>query len=310
MIARRGRLFAAMLSFAVGLGALVAGLVSEPGDAQSQARRGRQVPVTPLQAAPATQTAATAEQRSAALDPMVEAVQADVSTRNVAVTSSFTGTEIVVFGAVENSKQPSAESGLYDVVIVIEGVPNRLTLRRKSRVGGIWLNTTSATFEGVPSYYAIGSTRPLDEIASEATMIGYEIGFDHIRMNPVGSPRERLSPSDQREFREALVRLKRKEGLYVQEPYGVAFTGRSLFRATIALPANVSVGPFDTRVYLFRQEKLLSQYTVRLNLERAGVERFIHEFALSHPFWYGIATVMLAVASGLLASTLFARSSH
>lgn len=310
MIARRGRLFAAMLSFAAGLGALVAGLVSEPGDAQSQARRGRQVPVTPLQAAPATQTAATAEQRSAALDPMVEAVQADVSTRNVAVTSSFTGTEIVVFGAVENSKQPSAESGLYDVVIVIEGVPNRLTLRRKSRVGGIWLNTTSATFEGVPSYYAIGSTRPLDEIASEATMIGYEIGFDHIRMNPVGSPRERLSPSDQREFREALVRLKRKEGLYVQEPYGVAFTGRSLFRATIALPANVSVGPFDTRVYLFRQEKLLSQYTVRLNLERAGVERFIHEFALSHPFWYGIATVMLAVASGLLASTLFARSSH
>lgn len=310
MIARRGRLFAAMLSFAAGLGALVAGLVSEPGDAQSQARRGRQVPVTPLQAAPATQTAATAEQRSAALDPMAEAVQADVSTRNVAVTSSFTGTEIVVFGAVENSKQPSAESGLYDVVIVIEGVPNRLTLRRKSRVGGIWLNTTSATFEGVPSYYAIGSTRPLDEIASEATMIGYEIGFDHIRMNPVGSPRERLSPSDQREFREALVRLKRKEGLYVQEPYGVAFTGRSLFRATIALPANVSVGPFDTRVYLFRQEKLLSQYTVRLNLERAGVERFIHEFALSHPFWYGIATVMLAVASGLLASTLFARSSH
>ncbi|MBV1694923.1 MAG: TIGR02186 family protein [Hyphomicrobiales bacterium] len=299
-----------MLSFAAGLGALVAGLVSEPGDAQSQARRGRQVPVTPLQAAPATQTAATAEQRSAALDPMAEAVQADVSTRNVAVTSSFTGTEIVVFGAVENSKQPSAESGLYDVVIVIEGVPNRLTLRRKSRVGGIWLNTTSATFEGVPSYYAIGSTRPLDEIASEATMIGYEIGFDHIRMNPVGSPRERLSPSDQREFREALVRLKRKEGLYVQEPYGVAFTGRSLFRATIALPANVSVGPFDTRVYLFRQEKLLSQYTVRLNLERAGVERFIHEFALSHPFWYGIATVMLAVASGLLASTLFARSSH
>lgn len=310
MIARRRRLLAAILSFAAGSAALVAGLVSEPGDAQSQARRGRQVPVTPLPAAPAAQAGATAEQRSAAPDPMAEAVQADVSTRNVAVTSSFTGTEIVVFGAVENSRQPSAESGLYDVVVVIEGVPGRLTLRRKSRVGGIWLNTTSATFDGVPSYYAIGSTRPLDEIASEATMIGYEIGFDHVRMNPVGGPRDRLSPSDQREFREALVRLRRNDGLYVQEPYGVAFTGRSLFRATIALPANVSVGPFDTRVYLFRQEKLLSQYTVRLNLERAGVERFIHEFALSHPFWYGIATVMLAVGSGLLASTLFARSSH
>jgi uncharacterized protein (TIGR02186 family) len=293
------------------VGALVLGLVlvAESDSAFSQSRRGRQVPVQPPQP-PATAPATTQAATAAPADPNAESVQADVSTRNVAVTSSFTGTEIVVFGAVDNSKQPSAESGLYDVVVVIEGVPSKISLRRKSRVGGIWMNTTSATFDGVPSYYAIGSTRPLDEIASEATMIGYEIGFDHVRMNPVGDHRARLAPAEQKEFREALVRLKRKEGLYVAEPYGVAFIGRSLFRATIALPANVSVGPFDTRVYLFKHEKLLSQYTVRLNLEREGLERIIHEFAIHRPFWYGVVTVMMAVAAGLIASTLFSRASH
>ena len=102
-----------------------------------------------------------------------ETVQADVSTRNVAVTSSFTGTEIVVFGAVDNSRQPGAESGYYDIVVVIEGTPSRVAVRKKARIGGIWLNTRNANYDGVPSYYAIWSTRPLDEIASEATMIGF-----------------------------------------------------------------------------------------------------------------------------------------
>ena len=76
------------------------------------------------------------------------------------------------------------------------------------------------------------------------------------------------------------MRLKQKQGLYVQEQYSVAFIGRSLFRATIELPANVTVGPFETRVYLFRDEKLLSQYTVRLNLEREGLERHLHALRL------------------------------
>ena len=87
-------------------------------------------------------------------------MQADVSARTVSVTSSFNGTEIVIFGAVDNSQQPSAESGYYDVVIVVEGVPGRVVARRKNNVAGLWLNTSSATFDAVPSYYAVASTRP------------------------------------------------------------------------------------------------------------------------------------------------------
>jgi uncharacterized protein (TIGR02186 family) len=90
----------------------------------------------------------------------------------------------------------------------------------------------------------------------------------------------------------------------------VAFIGRSLFRATIELPANVTVGPFETRVYLFREEKLLSQYAVRLNLEREGVERHLHAFAFGYPTLYGLMTVMIAVVAGLTASTVFRKSTH
>ena len=239
-----------------------------------------------------------------------ESVQADVSARTVSVTSSFNGTEIVIFGAVDNSQQPSAESGYYDVVIVVEGVPGRVVARRKNNVAGLWLNTSSAAFDAVPSYYAVASTRPLEEIASEEFRASHGIGFQHLRMMPAFGQAQALSSEDLKEFREAVIRLKQKDGLYVQDPYSVAFIGRSLFRSAIELPANVTVGPFTTRVLLFRQEQLLSQYSVRLSLEREGLERHLHAFAFSFPTLYGFATVAIAVAAGLLASTVFRKSAH
>ena len=239
-----------------------------------------------------------------------ESVQADVSARTVSVTSSFNGTEIVIFGAVDNSQQPSAESNYYDVVIVVEGVPGRVVARRKNNVAGLWLNTSSATFDAVPSYYAVASTRPLDEIASEEFRASHGIGFQHLRMTPAFGQAQALSTEDLKEFRTAVIRLKQKDGLYVQDPYSVAFIGRSLFRSAIELPANVTVGPFTTRVFLFRDEKLLSQYSVRLTLEREGLERHLHSFAFGYPTLYGLATVAIAIAAGLLASTVFRKPAH
>ena len=237
-----------------------------------------------------------------------ESVQADVSARNIAVTSSFNGTQIVVFGAIDNSQQPAAESGYYDVLIVVEGVPGRVVARRKNNVAGLWLNTSSATFDLVPSYYAIASTHPLEEIAPEDFRALHGVGFKHVRFFPAVGQRYPLSSDDIKEFREAIVRLKQKEGLYVRDDFGVSFIGRSLFRASIVLPANVTVGPFVTRVMLFREEKLLSQYSVRLNLEREGLERHLHAFAFSYPTLYGLLTVAIAVAAGLLASTVFRKN--
>jgi len=293
---------AAVAAVAMGI-AMVAGPVSE---AQQQPRRQKAPPTVAKEAPHGRAEQVKREQQPGAM----EAVQADVSARNVAVTSSFNGTEIVIFGAVDNSQQPSAESGYYDVLIVVEGVPGRLVARHKNNVAGLWLNTSSATFDLVPSYYAMASTRPLDEIASEEFRALHGVGFQHLRFTPAVGQAQALSTEDLKAFREAIIRLKEKQGLYVKDEYGVAFIGRSLFRASIELPANVTVGPFETRVYLFRDEKLLSKYTVRLNLEREGLERHLHAFAFSFPTLYGLATVAIAVAAGLLASAAFRRSAH
>ncbi len=283
-----------------------------PAAAQKRARPAL-VPKTPANPAPAGQLPgpATGEPKPIPAPPdMRESVQADVSTRSVSITSSFTGTEIVVFGAVDNSRQSSAESGLYDVVIVLEGTPNRLVSRRKSNIAGIWINTQSVTFESIPSYYAIASTRPLDELADPVLLRENDIGLEQVRMTPIRGWETGLSTADLTEFKSAVIRLKQKEGLYVQEQYGVVFIGRSLFRATIELPANVPVGPLVARVHLLREGQLLSTYTARVNLERQGIERILYAFAFDHALLYGLFTVAVAVGAGLIASTLFRLGGH
>lgn len=238
-----------------------------------------------------------------------EAVEADVSTRSVSITSGFTGTEIIIFGTVENSRQPSAEAGTYDVVIVVEGTHQPLTVRKKAQVGGLWVNAESIRFASFPSYYAIASTRPIDEVAEPDVLKKNQIGFEHIRM--IRSGRAYIGDADPREtieFREAVIRLKERDKLFVTADHGVTFIGRSLFRATITLPPNVPVGPLTARVLLFKDGAFLSGYESKVNMQREGLERFLYDSAFEYPFMYALATILLAAMAGLGAAFAFQRA--
>jgi uncharacterized protein (TIGR02186 family) len=256
--------------------------------------------------APANPTAST-QGKPKPPAPARERVEADVSTRSVAVTSAFTGVEIVVFGSVINTQSETAESGLYDVVVVVEGSPSPLIARKKSNVAGLWINTSSLRLDHVPSYYAIASTRPLIEVAENDTLAKHGIGFDHLQVPRGPGADSSLTDAELADFKKSVVRLKKKEGVYFARDYAVAFIGQSLFRATIALPANVPVGPLAARVHLFKDGEHLSNYTAQVKLEREGVGRWLHSFAFDHGTLYGIFTVIIAVAAGLAASTMFRR---
>lgn len=294
--------YATGVALLVGLVAAILTSVSTPTTAQRVQRAPAiQVPL-PERIEPSAPPAAGSQLDGATLPR--ETVQADVSTRNVRVTSNFSGTEIVVFGAIDYSRQTSAEAGLYDVVIVVVGTPTKLTARKKSQIAGLWLNTDAVTFDSVPSYYAIASTRPLDEVASPEVLKSTGIGFDYIPMT-LSKSAEGRTASAIRAFREAIVRLKVRERLFATSEYAVAFIGRSLFRASIDVPANVVVGPFETRVFLFRNGELLSQYNARLDLQRQGIEEAMHVLAFKRPLIYGITMVSIAMGAGLIAAMLF-----
>lgn len=246
-------------------------------------------------------------QQSSAPGPAREAVQADVSTRTVGITSNFTGTEIIVFGAISNVQEARTDAEQYDVVVILEGVGSKIIARRKTFVAGIWINTQALNFKAIPSYYAISSTRPLDEITEPNLLDQHDIGFEHISLTPTLEQQSKFTPEQTRSFKNAIIRLKQKQGLYVQNEFGVVFVGKSLFRTTIALPANVPVGPLNTRIHLFREGILLDTFESQVQLSREGVGRYLYNFAIGYPLMYGIAAVFVAAGAGWAASAFFSR---
>ncbi|RUU52868.1 TIGR02186 family protein, partial [Mesorhizobium sp. M2C.T.Ca.TU.009.01.2.1] len=86
--------------------------------------------------------------------PPVESIQIGLSTDAISITAGFSGADLTIFGSLENPDPLIARQGRYDVVVVLEGPPRPVVVRRKDRVLGVWVNLDSETFENVPVSYS------------------------------------------------------------------------------------------------------------------------------------------------------------
>ena len=82
----------------------------------------------------------------------------EVSQHEVQVRQGFTGTELLLFGAVLDPQGRAAGSD-YDIVVVLKGPSEPVRLREKERFAGVWINAASSDFRSVPSYFAVASSR-------------------------------------------------------------------------------------------------------------------------------------------------------
>lgn len=221
-----------------------------------------------------------------------------LSQDTVEITSNYTGTDIVVFGAIEHVE----ESGINDVVVIVRGPDASMTVRKKDRVVLIWLNRDQAVLQGLPSYYFLASTRSLSAIAPRDTLERYGIGLANL------VPEKIVSHHDPVPFRQALVRHKEQEGLYGENPSGVEFLSPTLFRVHVPVPASVPRGQYNAEVYLFRDGNVISAQSTPLFIDQTGLERRLYNFAHTSPTSYGLSTVLMAMFLGWLSSVVFRRT--
>ena len=232
--------------------------------------------------------------------PAGEELQSDLSTREISIQSNFTGIEILLYGSIDFSQ--TAETGAYDVIMVVRSPAEPLIARRKQRVAGIWINGPGKVFPSVPGFYAALATRPLRAITSDETLKTLGVGFGNLDF---GRPTE--GDPDEQTFRSAVIRLKERQRLFQELDDGVDFVGRSLFRGTVALPVNVSTGRYTADIYLFRDGEVISRDHSTLEVTKAGFEGLVHKFAFTRPFLYGVLAVILAMLAGLAGWYAFRR---
>jgi uncharacterized protein (TIGR02186 family) len=234
--------------------------------------------------------------------PAQEQVQSDVSTREIAIQSNFTGIEIVLFGAIDFTSVPAIDETQYDVIMVVRGPDEPMVMRRKERKIGLWVNGPSEEFTTVPSFYAVLASRPLRAIAPEATLKKLGVGFAELDLG--AKPTDEVNRA---RFRSSLLRLKGDRGLYLESDDAISFIGRSLFRGSVDLPVSVPIGTYTTQVFLFRDGKLLSQDDSTLQVHKVGFERIVYLLAFRYPFIYGLIAVVIAVIAGLVTWAIFGR---
>ncbi len=220
----------------------------------------------------------------------------DLSAPIVKITTGFSGTELLLFGA---------KRGAGDVIVVVRGPLEDKTVHLKERKLGIWVNTEKLSFEKLPSYYWVASNRPVFDILPADTLTRLQIGLDEIQITPND---ETANSAEAIAFRAALVREKVRKKLYSEEAAPLLFRNDMLFRTRINFPANVSVGEYAIETYLVRNNEIITSETTLLNVRKFGVEAEIYNFAHKQSLLYGIIAVVIACAAGWLANVAFKRS--
>lgn len=229
-----------------------------------------------------------------------ETIVAGLSQTQVAITADFTGSEILVYGAVRR-ESPPPQGATLEVIVTVEGPPVETVVRRRDRVWGIWINNAEVTVNRAPSFYAIATTGPLASILQATEDLRQRISIPRaIRAIGIASQAEGSSA-----FVEALVRLRKSDGSYMVDEGSVRLTEDTLFRADVALPANLTEGSYRVRIFLARGGRVVDTMERTINVRKEGLERFFTRMAQDDPFAYGILSLVLAVVAGWGASAAF-----
>lgn len=229
-----------------------------------------------------------------------EKIVADLSQDNISITATFDGTGILIFGAVKR-EAPPPDTGPLHVVVEVSGPSLPVTVRRKERRFGIWVNKDSVDVDEAPSFYAIASTAPMAEVLSDIEDLRYKVSVKRL-IRSVGAPSDISDPDS---FPAAVIRIRQNEGLYSRSSGHVELLDETLFRTQIALPSNLVEGDYKTRIFLTRDQKVVDVFQTTIAVRKVGLERWIFNLAHERPLIYGLLSLTIAILAGWLASAVF-----
>ena len=226
----------------------------------------------------------------------------DVSSRSVQIFYSFTGAQLLLFGAILYPGGRVPERPV-DIVVVLRGPVEPILMREKRKIAGIWMNAESNRLQSVPSFYAVASSRPIDQLVDERTAAIYEMGLRNLQLSPGGG----ALPEKEMRFEAGLIDLMRRRGLYSENPKGVEISEGVLYRAGIDLPSQVPVGTYTAETFLIDRGRVLAVATRDVEIDKSGFERFVALAAQRREIAYGTAAVLLSLLLGWIAAAAFRR---
>lgn len=226
----------------------------------------------------------------------------DISARQVQIRYSFSGAQLLLFGAVvyPGGRQPDRQ---VDIAVVLRGPVQSILVREKQKIAGIWMNADSDRFRSAPSFYAAASSRPISDLLDERTAAIYELGVHNLQLSPGGGS----LPEKERRFEAGLLDLRSRRNLYQENPQGVEITDGVLYRAVITIPSEVPVGTYTAETFLVDRHKVIAAASRDIQIDKSGFERTIAVAARRYRLVYGLICVGVSLGLGWAAAAAFRR---
>ena len=225
----------------------------------------------------------------------------EVSQHEIQVRQGFTGTELLLYGAILDPEGRRARQP-YDIVVVLKGPTEPILVREKAKKLGVWVNAQSTAFRSAPSFFSVASSRPIAEIVDDRTAAIYELGLGFLQLSPTGA----IDPVEQARFTKGLVDLRQREGLYREAGEGVTINNSVLYQARIPVPSNVVTGRYTAETFAISDGRVIAAAIAEVEVQKQGFERFVAEQADRSSVLYGLFAVFLSLFMGWLAGRVFA----
>ena len=235
-----------------------------------------------------------------ALPAQAEEVVLGLSKKEVSITANFDGSEILIFGAIKR-EAPIPEGDPLEVILTVEGPRAPVTVRKKDKRFGIWVNTQAVEVDEAPSYYAIATSAPLDTSLKATEDLRYKISIPQA-IRSVGAP---MDVADPQSFSEAVIRIRTDNDAYQLRENTVELREATLFKTSIEMPANLTEGAYRTRIFLTRSGDVISEYETVIDVRKVGLERWLFSLSREQPLAYGLLSLAIAIFAGWAASAAF-----
>ena len=228
-----------------------------------------------------------------------------LSTREVAITSTYTGAEITVFGAIERDASTLTRTGTYDIVANVQGPAGEIVIQRKGKFGPIWLTDNRRRYAKIPLFFSTLTARPLANVVDENTRERLKLGLEYYlpgNTNPQGE-----KDIEEFAFRNALLRLRREEGGFIEDDKAVTMIRPNLFTAKISLPAKAPTGLYLINLSILSDGVPLKTAQAGFVVRKVGFDAFVANAARFDAWIYALFTVIMAILLGWIANVAFRR---
>jgi hypothetical protein len=207
----------------------------------------------------------------------------------------FQGVEVALHGEIP----PGCEA-----VVEIQGAAAQEELLRKGRRGGLWMTVGEIRVENAANLYLVMSSAPnIPQLAGQETPWGLAALRSRVKFQGA------LTDQEKDRFFQEFLELKKSEELYGVLPgvlkIGNSPAGQAMLEGTFLLPAKVSPGTYQVRLFVVKDGQVLEQKNEELEVKMVGFPALLATLAYDHGAFYGIVAVLIAIATGFIMGFLF-----